>query len=373
MKKTGLLLLVCLVIMFCGCDKASENGAGQNGSDIVKPVKLDYADADFGKPEDVIDVYYRALFINDTDTAYNLIWERDRWFVFDDEFRARFKINAFIYPNLVADKFSYQFVSVKQNEDSAEISVQITAPDLTLANDLLSNRLFDATLPPITINELKTTFAGYNWQFNNVIVNHRLLFEEGRWYIYYDFETIETIAEFLRQADRLIDSRSVEALTDAREKYSAALALNPDLDRAREGLEAAETRLALVYDAQQYIALNMELADFTAKDFSSADNPWPIPGVTFKIRNNGDRDLSKIWVEVTFYGGSGREVSSEMFDPLNDLRPKGYGQVLKAGETWEFPSSEYYGSVSTSTVWQQNWEPGQARVTIVDVEFTDEQ
>ena len=118
---------------------------------------------------------------------------------------------------------------------------------------------------------------------------------------------------------------------------------------------------------------NIVLVDLRATEFTSPEIPRRLPGGYCKLHHNGDRDIAKIWVEVVFYGGSGREVSSELFDPLNDLRPKGYGQVLKAGATWEFSQPEYYGTVSTSTVWQRNWEPGQAKVTIVDVEFADDE
>lgn len=366
MRYVGFTLLLCLGLALCGCDNDAKR------TDAPVTAKASYATVDYARPESVLDTYYKALFVNDTDTAYNLIWERDRWFVFDDEFRAKYRVNTFVYPDLVADMFSYEFLAFTQNEDSAEISVQITAPDLTMLTDIISQRLLDAAMPPISKNEVKALIANTNWNYYHIKADHRLLLEDGRWYVYFDFETLETIAEFLRQADRLLDTRDADKIKDAREKYFAVLALDPDSAKAREGLALAEERLAAVYDAGVYIQENMELFDFNSKDYNVTGDGLPVPGVTFKIRNNGPRDLAKILVRVTFYSGSGREVSSELVDVLDDFGAKDKTPLLKAGAVWQFSQTAYYRTVSNVAEWQYNWQPGQAKAEIEDVFFADE-
>lgn len=354
MKYAGLALLCCLFILI-GC----------KGKETQPP-------PDYSKPEAVIEAYYRALFVNDTDTAYNLIWERDRWFVFDDEFRAKYRINTFIFPELVADKFAYESAGLEQSETSARVRAVITKPDLTYLADMLSERLSDVSLPPPSMPELRKMVQQYEWLSFQQEVSHDLVLEDGRWYIYYDFETLETAAEMVCRADRLLSSDDAEEVTDAREKYAAALALRPDMEKARDGLANAEIGLSDLYDKAVYIRENMELLDFEAKDYQGPEDILPVPGITFKLRNNGDKVLDKIWVRVTFLDSLGRDVSSERMEPLHDFWTKGQERVLRPGETWEFSENSYYRSTVTTPGWRNNWKSGQARAEIINIVFTDD-
>lgn len=361
MKYTALALLLFIGLLLHGCDK----DGGLAGL-------YDYADVDYTSPESVIKTYYKALFVNDTATAYGLIWERDRWFVFDDEFGVKYRVNAFIYPELVADKFALELLEFKQDENTAEVNAQITAPDLTLLTDTVCNRLFDVSMPPLGNAELKALVLNANWQFYQTRVKHRLLFEDGRWYIYYDFETMETVAEFLRQAERLLDTRDALKIEDAREKYNAALALSPGSEKARSGLMRAEAKLASIDDAKAYIRENMELFDFNSQNYNILNDGSPVPGVTFKILNKGDRDVVKIMVRITFYSAGGHAIASEVVDPLAVFTPKEQTPLLKAGATWRFAPAAYYRSSSRETSWHYKWQAGQAKAEIEDVIFADE-
>lgn len=354
MKYIGLVLFCCILIM-TGCKGAAE----------APP-------PDYSKPEEVIGAYYKALFANDTDSAYNLIWERDRWFVFDDEFRAKYRVNTFIYPDLIADKYSYEFLSVQQNTDSAQVKILLTKPDLTYINDLLSRRLFDASMPPMTAKEIRDIVKEQDWRYIKQEITHNLLPEEGRWYIYYDFETLEAALELVRQGNILLASNDPEYVTEAREKYAAALAISPDLEKARAGTENAEIKLATLYDKAVYIKNHLELKDFEAKDYRAENADAALPGVRFKISNTGDKTLAQVWIQVTFLDASGREVSREKFDPLNDFWSKGQERILRPGETWRFDEKAYYRSDITSASWQNDWQAGQARAEIVDVVFAKE-
>lgn len=328
--------------------------------------------ANLSDPRGVVQAYYQALFKGDMDAAYNLIWERDRWFLLNDDFRARHKLNAFAYPLYVAHKYGYQFKSLVQAEDAAMVSAVITMPNLGELNAALGERLLDAALPPINDAELKNMVEQRNWQFAKQEVFHDLRYDEGRWYIYFNLESKEKEAQLVRKGNSLMASAKLGDLSDARERFAEALALNPQSQAAQTGLALSEAKINLMETKLGYIREKLELFDFAAITAANNKNETAKPGVTFKLRNNGNKALSRVWVRVTFFSAKGKIVSREVFEVLDFAGANGKKGLLLPGEVWEFAETGFYTSVLNGADWHENWQPGSAKAEVRDISFADE-
>lgn len=364
MKILTTALITCLCLVFCAC----------NDNELKTKT-------DFSKSERVVETYYKSLFNGDYATAHSLLYERDRWFVFENEFESRFRLNTFPYPQYTAYLFDYKITALNQEPAKAAVTVQVTVPDLTELTTTLGERLFDATYGGPSDKELRSLVDGTEYDFKTLTFTHHLIKDEDVegdiWFMFFDFETEEAVAQLVRRGDFNKDSGKLKELAAARENYEKALVLLPGNVKALEGLATVETNVALLQEKDLYIKEKLELFDFVAKDYK-AENTEQVaaPGVTFKLRNNGDKVVTKIWVKVTFLNADGSVASAETIEPLNDYVHPAGGQVndpLMPGEIWQFQDPAFYMTISTGAKWQADWQPGQGNAVITDIEFADEE
>lgn len=118
-----------------------------------------------------------------------------------------------------------------------------------------------------------------------------------------------------------------------------------------------------------YIAQSLEIYDFQAKYYDSYGE-GRVPGVTFKVKNNGDRTLKKVKVRVVFQDAAGRPIAEDEFYPVlvseysfgtnnTPLRPN-YIAQQERGMFWAAKSVP------------SEWEPGRATATVTEIEFASE-
>lgn len=129
-------------------------------------------------------------------------------------------------------------------------------------------------------------------------------------------------------------------------------------------VKAPLTDVAGTLREQQYIADNLELFDFQAKYMSDVVD-GRIPGVTFKIKNKGERVLERINVVVYFRDASGEVIAEEDYTPVlvsrfnraEDNRP------LMPGQIWQ----QEWGSFYTAKSVPVEWKEGAAEARIVEI------
>lgn len=212
MKYMLCVVLACLVIMCGACKNEEAPAQPAMPPEPAIQYKIDYHD-----PASIVVAYYQALFYNDMFMAYDFMYERDRWFMFPEDFIARYKLNTFAYPAYVADKFSYEVLSVTIDADRATVTGMVTLPQTAYISTLLGERLFDVSLPPLSDQELREMVDHENWQYIQQTVRHTLLNEDDRWYMFYGFETEEIVVGLLRRAEGLKLLSEMSGLLDARE------------------------------------------------------------------------------------------------------------------------------------------------------------
>lgn len=116
----------------------------------------------------------------------------------------------------------------------------------------------------------------------------------------------------------------------------------------------------------QYIQQHLKLYDFHTKYMTSMLD-GKVPGVTFKIKNEGNRTLNQVDVTVYFKNANGETISEASYTPVlvseysfgDDNKP------LKAGYIWQMESGHFYSAKSVPS----EWKSGSAIAKITDIKF----
>jgi hypothetical protein len=116
-----------------------------------------------------------------------------------------------------------------------------------------------------------------------------------------------------------------------------------------------------------YMDENLELYDLSAKYIETFVD-GRVPGVLFKLRNNGEKSLDRVEVTVYFKDGNGNVIAEEDFHPvrvseysLNDNKP------LRPGYIWQVEQGRYY----TAKQVPSEWKEGSIEASITDIRFTE--
>ncbi len=154
------------------------------------------------------------------------------------------------------------------------------------------------------------------------------------------------------------------AITKAADEASQSMdQARKEINEEREKKEQMERQ-----EKDLYIANSLRLYDLEAK-FMSSVLDGRIPGVVFKIKNQGDRSLDKIEVTVYFKDSTGDVIAEENFYPvlvseysMSDSKP------LKPGYVWQMESGKFYSAKSVPNEWQE----GRVDAKITDIRFSVE-
>lgn len=119
---------------------------------------------------------------------------------------------------------------------------------------------------------------------------------------------------------------------------------------------------------RHYIKQNLEVFDLHAEYMASMLDS-NLPGVTFKIRNNGDRSLQVVEVTVYFQDARENVIFEISYMPVVDS-PFNFGNnngPLQPGHVWEMGEGRFYGAKAVPSDWQE----GAAFAKITHIEFVD--
>ncbi|MEZ5462328.1 hypothetical protein [Dokdonella sp.] len=150
------------------------------------------------------------------------------------------------------------------------------------------------------------------------------------------------------------------AFTDAMGGMARALSGNGDAKSLQsvKSVEAAE-------NASEY-ATKLKIYDWTAKYHSSLTD-GRIPGVTFKIKNEGDKTVSELKVVVYFQDAEGNTIAEEEFYPILDgtFSVSRNNGPLKPGYVWQQEPNRFFAAKQVPSEWKE----GATTVAIAEVKF----
>ncbi|MBS7671409.1 FxLYD domain-containing protein [Croceicoccus gelatinilyticus] len=92
-----------------------------------------------------------------------------------------------------------------------------------------------------------------------------------------------------------------------------------------------------------------------------------VPGVEFKVKNNGDKTLNEVKVTVVFYDADGNAIAEEDYYPVLVSSYSSSGTPLKPGYIWRQERGRFYSAKSVP----EEWAAGKVTASVTDVEFAD--
>lgn len=116
----------------------------------------------------------------------------------------------------------------------------------------------------------------------------------------------------------------------------------------------------------RYINNSLRLYEFEAKYYDSMLD-GRVPGVDFKIKNEGDRTINSMTVKVVFYDADDQPIAEELYRPVNvgGFSMGNEDRPLRPNYIWQQESDRFYTAKNVPSEWSE----GKARATITDIEF----
>lgn len=115
-----------------------------------------------------------------------------------------------------------------------------------------------------------------------------------------------------------------------------------------------------------YIRDHLKIYDLEGRYFDSILD-GRVPGVDFKIKNDGDRTLNKVTVRVVFYDAQDKPIAEEEYSPVF-VTSSGFGdnnKPLRPNYIWKQEQGQFYTAKSVPT----EWKTGKVTATVTEIEF----
>ena len=131
------------------------------------------------------------------------------------------------------------------------------------------------------------------------------------------------------------------------------------------GDAAGESGNGKTAEEAAYIRNHLKVYSLDARYFDSLLD-GRVPGVDFKIKNDGNRTLNEVKVKVVFYDDQDKAIGEEEYYPVL-VTSSGFGDntPLRPNYIWQQESGQFYTAKSVPS----EWKTGKVSATVADIEF----
>jgi len=154
---------------------------------------------------------------------------------------------------------------------------------------------------------------------------------------------------------------------------STSVAIAETMEDASKAIEESSTATKsaeVKSDAaeKEYIANQIELYDVEAK-YRNSLLDGKVPGVLFKLKNNGDKTLNKVKITCYFLNADGKRIAEEDYFPVSvsDFSFGNNNKPLKPGYVWSMEKNKFYSAKSVPSEWKE----GAIEIEISEIQFAD--
>ena len=117
---------------------------------------------------------------------------------------------------------------------------------------------------------------------------------------------------------------------------------------------------------QSYIRDSMEVLDLKASMHDSVLD-GKVPGVEFRVRNNGDKPIKKVEVTVYFKDKDNKIIHEQKYTPVS-ITGFDAGNILKPNYIWQIEHGKFYNAKSVPS----EWSAGSVEAKITSIEFAED-
>jgi hypothetical protein len=349
-------LTVAFILLFiCGCDQVSE---------------LTYLG-----PSEVLIGYLNATKEGRNEEAYRYISAEDKKFKSIEDYKS----NASTVDNPLAlimkRKISYKILKSSNSEYGVKVLVELAVPDINVMIKDFMGTAFKPNLLDDDKAELQRSIAAKyeNADIPTVIKKQEFhLRKEGsEWKVFLDWKSQKIANEKQAQISKLLSDaqklRSSNKLDESIQKYEQLLALDGEIAEAKEGINAVRNQIEGEKLKQDYLK-NLTLYELKSAYYKTylEEN---VPGVSLKIKNNGNKTLKRIQVTVYFKNKDGIIVFEEKFHPVVERKYSlnENNGPLKPNYIWSMGVGRFYKSESVPSEWKE----GSVSARVTDIEFAE--
>lgn len=316
-------------------------------------------------PKDVLSKYLDDSLHGRMAEAYEYISQKDKAVITLDEYVEKQAMDKNVFAESLTGKISYKIDEITLNGNKADAKVSITMPDFgVMFSDVMGAAFMSAFGGAESEDIAKVMAEKYKDKevpMTTTSQSYDLIQGAEGWKVFLNLEKQEKVSTLLVEAKQL---RKGKKLKGALEKYEEVLELDSEEVTAKSGKSELTKEISDFEGKQAYID-KVKLYDFIAKYFSSYLDD-KIPGVTFKIKNDGDKTLTKVEVTVYFKDSSNNIIAEEDYHPvLVSTYSFGDNKPLKPHYIWQMESGKFYKAKSVPSEWQE----GNAVAKITDIEF----
>ena len=330
----------------------------------------------FPEPDEVLTDYLLAVYTGQDEAAYEYASSEDKSVKSLKDYLAENKNRADPMAKEFVDEFEVRIVSISQSDTNAAIKASIILPDIggmLKGLEQASSKPDDEEIDPkVTAKILKKKYADLDIPTVYKNESYQLVNEMGAWKVHLDWQAElmkkareEQISTLLADARELRKSdRSLEA---AIEKYQEVLELDSNMIIAIHGIKNTEREIREYEEKQAYIK-NVSLYDLEAK-FYTTFSKNKVPGVKFKIKNNGDRLLREVEVTVYFKNAGGTVIAEERYRPVLAMKKSYSGNqiILKKNYIWQMEEGNFYKADAVPTEWKE----GAVEAKVTNIKFAE--
>lgn len=135
-----------------------------------------------------------------------------------------------------------------------------------------------------------------------------------------------------------------------------------EANRQTRAIKAQELDATQVYIDQQ-----LQLYDIEAK-YTESLLGGRIPGLTLKIKNNGDGELKTVRLIAYFYDKAGSIIAEDTFLAISPFSfSSGRNRSIRPGYIWQMERVTFWPAKSVP----DEWNEGSVKVEVAEIEFTD--
>jgi hypothetical protein len=326
-------------------------------------------------PEAALNNYLDAYYKGRYEEAYGYISSQDRSVKNLKSYLAENKNNANPLEAAYAKNIAIDIVTTNATDAQASARALITLPDINYMLKGLGSKVSGSVPGSVDTQKagklLAQKYSGKEVPTRSKEETYQLVREQGTWKIHLDWqaeivarEKEERIAALLEEARQLRQSGSLQS---AIEKYEQVLELDSEIILAKQGIADTKREIKEYEEKQEYIK-NVSLYDLKAKFYTIyADNK--LPGVEFKLKNNGERLLREIEVTVYFKDSNGKTIAEERYHPVLAMKKSYNGDqvILKQNYIWQMENGNFYKAASVPTEWKE----GAVSAKITDIKFAE--